>query len=123
MSLNEPPNTYNPQYQSTIKDPNVDSNYETHKQVAMNLKVDKNNKDATEAGFDPNNIVQWGFEPQRDDLRGLGAYWGAGNLAGGTDGKTVVIPDAWKAAWKFFYDGKWTSHFLMTGQNFAHPQS
>ncbi len=65
------------------------------------LTVDKNGKDATQAGFDPTNIVQWGFEPQRDDLRGLGAYWGAGTLAA-ADGKTVQIPDAWKAAWKFW---------------------
>ena len=47
---------------------------------AMLLTVDKNGKDATEAGFDPENIVQWGFEPQRDDLRRLGAYWTAGQL-------------------------------------------
>ena len=36
----------------------------------MMLTVDENGNDATEAGFDPENIVQWGFEPQRDDLRG-----------------------------------------------------
>ena len=39
------------------------------------------------------------------DLRGLGAYWGAGSLVG-ADGKAHV-PDAWKAAFKFFYDGMW----------------
>jgi len=85
--------------------------------LAMKLTVDKNGKDATEAGFDKSHIVQYGFEPQRDDLRGLGAYWGAGNLSGGADGKTVTIPDAWKAAWKFFYDGMWGPQpFIMTGQ-------
>ncbi len=26
------------------------------------------------------------------------------------DGKTVVIPDAWKAAWHAFYDSIWTDH-------------
>ena len=34
------------------------------------------------------------------------------------DGKTVQIPDAWKAAWKYFYDGIWTDHFSMTGPQF-----
>ena len=48
----------------------------------MKLTVDKNGKDATQAGFDPTHIVQYGFEPQRDDLRGLGAYWGAGQAPG-----------------------------------------
>ena len=40
----------------------------------MKLTVDTNGKDATEAGFDPTSIEQWGFEPQRDDLRQVGAY-------------------------------------------------
>ena len=71
--------------------------------VGKILTVDKNGKDATQDGFDPANIVQWGFEPQRDDLRGMGAYFGAGTLAG-ADGKTAQIPDAWKAAWKDWYD-------------------
>ena len=42
----------------------------------MLLTVDTNNLDATQDGFDPNNIAQYGFEPQRDDLRGLGAFLG-----------------------------------------------
>jgi len=91
----------------------VDWNYDTLKQIAMKLTVDKNGVAADEPGFDPTKIVQYGFEPQRDDLRGLGAYWGAGNLTG-PDGKTVVIPDAWKVAWKFYYDGMWKDHFIMT---------
>lgn len=113
--LQEPPHTYNTQYKmpdGTM----VDWNYDTLKTIALKLTVDKNGKAADEAGFDKTSIVQYGFEPQRDDLRGLGAYWGAGNLAG-PDGKTVVIPDAWKAAWKFFYDGMWGARpFIMTGQ-------
>jgi multiple sugar transport system substrate-binding protein len=115
--LSEPPHTYGTPY--TMPDgSSADWSYDTLKTIAMKLTVDKNGKAADEAGFDPKSIVQYGFEPQRDDLRGLGAYWGAGNLTG-PDGKTVVIPDAWKAAWKFFYDGMWTSHFIMTGQTFA----
>ena len=78
----------------------VEWNYATVRQVAKILTVDKNGKDATQAGFDPKSIVQWGFEPQRDDLRGMGAYFGAGTLAGGADGKTAQIPEPWKAAWK-----------------------
>ena len=60
----------------------VDWNYDTVKEIAQILTVDENGKDATEAGFDPTKIVQYGFEPQRDDLRGLGAYFGAGSLVG-----------------------------------------
>jgi len=113
ISLAEPPHKYGDKY--TMPDGSqADWNYDTVRQIAMLLTVDSTGKDATEAGFDPDHIVQYGFEPQRDDLRGLGAYWGAGSLVG-PDGKTVVIPDAWKAAWTFFYKGMWTDHFIMTG--------
>ena len=75
-----PPHKYGDKY--TMPDgTQVDWNYDTIRQVAKILTVDKNGKDATQEGFDPANIVQWGFEPQRDDLRGLGAYFGAGSLA------------------------------------------
>lgn len=111
--LQEPPHQYGAKY--TLPDGSqVDWTYDTLRQIAMKLTVDKNGKDATESGFDPGSIVQYGFEPQRDDLRGLGAYWGAGSLVG-SDGKTAAIPEAWKAAWRFFYDGMWKDHFIMTG--------
>ena len=51
--------------------------------LAMKLTVDKNGKDATQAGFDPANIVQWGFESQYMDnynLRAESAFFGAGAL-------------------------------------------
>ncbi len=68
-------------------------------------------------GFDPKSIVQYGFEPQRDDIRGLGAYYGAGNLAA-ADGTTAQVPDPWADAWKDWYDGMWTNHTVMTGPVF-----
>jgi multiple sugar transport system substrate-binding protein len=114
--LNPPPHQYGAKYQMPDGSM-VDWNYDTLKQIALKLTVDKSGKDATDPAFDKAHIVQYGFEPQRDDLRGLGAYWGAGNLSGGADGKTVTIPDAWKAAWKFFYDGMFGPQpFIMTGQ-------
>jgi multiple sugar transport system substrate-binding protein len=117
--LAEPPHKYGDKY--TLDGTPVEWNYDTLKKIALKLTVDKNGKDATEAGFDPANIVQYGFEPQRDDLRGLGAYWGAGHLAA-ADGKTAAIPEAWKTAWKFFYDGMWKDHFIMTGPVYESEQ-
>jgi multiple sugar transport system substrate-binding protein len=114
--LKEPPHKYGEKYEMPDGSM-VDWNYDTARKVAQLLTVDKNGKDATQAGFDPENIVQWGFEPQRDDLRGLGAYWGAGSLAA-ADGKTAQIPDDWKTAWKWWYDGMWKDHFSMTGPIF-----
>jgi multiple sugar transport system substrate-binding protein len=117
--LAEPPHKYGDKY--TMPDgTQVDWTYDTLKQVAKLLTVDKNGKDATQADFDASKIVQWGFEPQRDDLRGMGAYFGAGSLAA-ADGKTAQIPEPWKAAWKYWYDGMWTDHFSMTGPTFSSP--
>jgi multiple sugar transport system substrate-binding protein len=115
-NLNEPPHKYGDQYQ--MPDGSlVDWNYDTARQVAKLLTVDKSNKDATQAGFDPKKIAQWGLELQRDDLRGLGAYFGPGSLAGG-DGKTVQIPDAWAAGWKAYYQSIWQDHISLTGPQF-----
>ncbi len=69
--LAEPPHQWNGTY--TMPDGSVVPwDYDTVRKIALILTVDKNGKDATEAGFDPENIVQWGFEPQRDDLRQIG---------------------------------------------------
>jgi multiple sugar transport system substrate-binding protein len=94
--------------------------YDTVREIARMLTFDENGADANDPNFDPDNIVQWGFEPQRDDLRQTGAYFGAGRLVS-DDGKTAQIPDAWRAAWHFFYDGIWTDHFAMTGPQFESP--
>jgi multiple sugar transport system substrate-binding protein len=111
--LNPPPHKYGEKYKMP-DGTEVDWDYDTIREIAKILTVDANGNDATSADFDPTKIEQYGFEVQRDDLRGLGAYFGAGNLTG-ADGKTVTIPDAWKDGWKFFYDGMWKDHFIMTG--------
>jgi multiple sugar transport system substrate-binding protein len=114
--LNEPPHTWGDQYEmpdGTM----VDWDYDTVNEIAKLLTVDKNNNDATSPSFDPSKIVQWGFEPQRDDMRQVGAYWGAGRLVS-DDGTTAQIPEAWAAAWKWFYAAMWQDHFSMTGAQF-----
>jgi multiple sugar transport system substrate-binding protein len=112
--LSYPPHKYGDKYKMPDGS-EVEWNYDTLRQIAMKLTVDKNGKDATEAGFDPAHIVQYGFEPQRDDLRGEGAYFGAGKLAA-EDNKTVQIPEGWAYGWKWIYDGTFKDHFIMTNQ-------
>ncbi len=119
IGLNPPPQKYGEQY--TMPDGTVvDWDYDTVGQLARLLTVDKNGKDATQEGFDPEQITQYGFEPQRDDLRGLGASWKAGELLG-PDGK-VQIPQAWADAWKFTYEGIWTDHTIMPYSVFQRPE-
>jgi len=114
--LKEPPHTWNSTY--TMPDGSkVPWDWDTVRKIALMLTVDKNGKDATESGFDPDNIVQWGIEPQRDDMRQTGAYWKAGAFAA-ADGKTVQMPDAWVASWHWFYDAIWKDHISTTGPQF-----
>jgi multiple sugar transport system substrate-binding protein len=111
--LNPPPHKYGEKYKmpdGTEKD----WDYNTIKEIGLKLTVDASGKDATEAGFDPKSIVQYGFDPYRDLLPGTGAFFGAGSLLA-SDGKTAEIPPAWADAWKYWYDGMWNSHFIMTG--------
>jgi multiple sugar transport system substrate-binding protein len=118
--LEYPPAKYGEKYKMPDGS-TVDWSYDTLRHVAMQLTLDRSGKNATEAGFDPTKIVQYGFEPQRDDLRQMAAAnFGAGRLVA-DDGKTAQIPDAWAAAWKWVYDGTWKDHFIMTDQVFRTP--
>ena len=118
--LEYPPAKYGDQYK--MPDGSMaDWNYDTVRQVALMLTLDKSGKNATEAGFDPTKIVQYGFEPQRDDLRTMGAAFFAPARLLADDGKTAQIPDAWAAAWKWVYDGMWKDHFIMTDQVYRTP--
>jgi len=115
--LSYPPAKYGDQYQMPDGSM-VDWSYDTVRQVAMKLTVDNKGNDATSPNFDPKHIVQYGFEPQRDDLRTMGAaFFSAGKFLA-DDGKTVQIPDAWKAAWTWVYNGIWTDHFIESNQVF-----
>jgi multiple sugar transport system substrate-binding protein len=91
------------------------------RELAMKLTVDKNGKDATEAGFDADNIVQWGFDAQYMDnynLRAESAWFGVGALAG-SDGKTATIPAPMAEAAKWWNAGVWTDHFIPTANQVA----
>ena len=89
----------------------VDWNWDTVRQIAMLLSVDKNGKDATQAGFDPANQTQFGFEFQWTEGRRLASTFGSGSLLA-ADGKTAQFPDEWKTAWNWYYNGIWKDHFI-----------
>lgn len=114
--LNEPPHSYDEPY-VWPDGTEAEWNYDTLRELALKLTVDENNLDATQDGFDPAAVVQYGYEPQRDDLRGLGAYFGEGSIAG-DGGTTAQIPEPWAESWKYFYDGMWNDGFILTGPDY-----
>jgi multiple sugar transport system substrate-binding protein len=109
--LKYPPTKVGDKY--TLDGAQVDWNWDTVRKVAMKLAVDKSGKDATEAGFDPANQTQYGFEFQWTEGRRLASAFGSGSLVA-ADGKTAQFPDAWKIGWKWYYDGIWKDHFIAT---------
>lgn len=87
----------------------VEWNMDTLLEVAKILTVDSSGRDATEEGFDPNNIVQFGFNYQwagGRDARQITTLFGAGELVDG-DGN-AHMPDHWREGWHWFYDAVWT---------------
>ena len=91
----------------------VDWDFDTLREIAKILTVDANGNDATSAEFDPENIVQYGYEPQYQDIRAIGSYFGAGSLVADDD-TTAEIPPQWADAWKWYYSGVWDDHVTPT---------
>lgn len=83
-------------------------------ELAKVLTVDANGNDATMEDFDPENIVQFGWQNQWTDWRGVGTMFGAGNFVA-DDGVTAQMPDAWREAMKWTYDGWWNEWYIPNG--------
>lgn len=67
------------------------------------LMLDDAGKVVKGEDFDPTKIVQYGYIPQYQDPFHIGTFFGAGSDIA-EDG-TASIPEAWKEAWKWWYDG------------------
>ena len=88
---------------------------EAVRNLGMKLTVDKNGNDATSADFDPENIVQWGFDMQWADDRSdtEATIFGSSSVVS-ADGKTAQITDQFKTGLKWLNDGVWKDHFIPT---------
>ena len=109
--LEYPPHAYGEPY--ILDGEEVEWNFDTLKEVAKRLTVDVNGNDATSPDFDSEEVEQYGYEPQFQDLRAVGSYFGAGSLVA-EDGETAEIPDAWRDAWTWHYENVFTDHVTMT---------
>lgn len=99
-----PPARFGEQYQGKPWDWNA------LRDVARKLTVDANGKDATQAGFDPKKIVQYGFVNQwNTSATGIGTTFGPGILANAQG--TAQIPSHWVAAWKWYHNAIWKDFF------------
>lgn len=80
------------------------------RELAMFLTVDANGNDATMDEFDPDNIVQFGYHPMWTDIRGAWTFFSPASFVG-EDG-AAAMPDAWREAAHWFYEGMWTDYFI-----------
>jgi len=123
--LNYPPQVYGDKY--VMPDGSeVDWNWDTITQIAKLLTVDVNGKNSTEAGFDRTQIVQIGYAPQWQSILSIGTFYGGAQKIYTGDAKgsfESTIPDSWKEAWKWYYDGMWGDQpFIATGPLAGAPE-
>jgi multiple sugar transport system substrate-binding protein len=118
VGLAYPPQNYGDQYE--LDGQMVDWTWETFTEVAKRLTIDVNGFNATEEGFDRNQIVQVGYSPQwQTHVTYVGSYvaGGAKIFEGDAPGSYVsTIPDSWKDANRWFYEGMWSdTPWMATG--------
>ena len=119
VGLNYPPSTYGEKY--VMPDGSeVDWSWDTLRTIARLLTVDVNGLNSTEAGFDRFQIAQVGYYPtQQTHVLFQGTYIaGAADIvSGNAKGEYKSdIPESWKEANKWIYDGMWGEQpFIATG--------
>ena len=103
-----PPHEVGEQYEGQ------DWTWDTVRELAMKLTVDGGGNDATSAGFDPDDIVQYGLDAQftENDARAWATIFGGSGSAIADDGSTAQWPDNWRQGLQYMYDGIWTDHFI-----------
>ena len=107
--LNPLPAKYGDQYQMPDGSM-VDWNWDSLAKLAKLLTIDQAGKHSGETGFDKARIVQYGFSFGWESNPSFWATFmsNGGSLLwpGGSKGSyQAKIPDAWKAAWQWVYDG------------------
>jgi len=104
----------------------VDWNWDTVTKVAQLLTIDKNGKNATEAGFDPTQIVQIGYNDQFQSVFSVATFYaGAQKIYTGdkTGNYKAAFPTSWQDAWKWYYNGMWGKQpFIATGALAGSPE-
>jgi multiple sugar transport system substrate-binding protein len=123
--LEYPPAAYGDPY--VLDGAEVEWNRETLAEVAKRLTVDVNGANATEAGFDPTQVAQFGFVPNFQTHVAYQATYIAGPadiVEGDSPGSYAsAMPDSWKEANRWIYDGMWGEQpFIPNGPIAGSPE-
>lgn len=121
--VNEPPHKVGDQYTvnaaaaaafGVAAGTKVDWNYDAVAKLAKVLTVDTSGNDATQAGFDPAHIDQFGYDFQWTDPRGWASVIGGSGSVVASDGKTAQWPENWRKAIEWYYTNLYTNHTTPT---------
>lgn len=85
--------------------------------ISLQLTLDAKGRNATDPDFDPKTIKQFGFVPQWSEPRRMATMFGAGNFV--DEQNQAVMPDAWRAAFTWYYDGMWQHRFMPNGADLS----
>jgi multiple sugar transport system substrate-binding protein len=89
--------------------------YDKVREDAMLLTLDSQGNNATMPDFNPDDIVQFGFDDSWTDMRNYLAMWGAPNVGMVTtdDFKTAIVNQKeWVEGLQWLSDGIWVDHFI-----------
>jgi multiple sugar transport system substrate-binding protein len=104
----------------------VEWDWDTFTEVARRMTLDVNGFNSTEEGFDATQIVQVGYQPQWQTHLAYMASYRAGaawQWAGEEGSYESTLPDSWKAAMEWIYDGMYGPQpFTTTGALAGSPE-
>jgi multiple sugar transport system substrate-binding protein len=89
--------------------------YDKVREYAMLMTLDGDGNDATMDAFNPDDIVQYGFDDSWTDMRNYLSMWGAPNvgMVSTDDFKTAIVnQDEWVEGLQWLSDGIWVDHFI-----------
>ena len=90
--------------------------YDKVREYGMQMTLDSEGNNATMDAFNPDDIVQYGFDDSWTDGRNYLSMWGADNVGMVTktdEFKTADInKPEWIAGLKWLHDGAWVDHFI-----------
>jgi multiple sugar transport system substrate-binding protein len=86
---------------------------EKMQEIAMRLTLDADGNDAISPDFSPARIVQYGYDWRWASGKGMAYLFGASSAMDAEGNAT--IPDHWRQAYHWYYEGMWTKCFIPDG--------
>ena len=83
-------------------------------ETAARLTVDTSGRNSTQAGFDPANVAQFGFDFPTSDARVMASTFGSGSFLAGYCPSVLQIAPNWSDAFNWYYRAIWTKHIAPT---------